>query len=101
LMGLGFVVARFSLFLQEFGIITKTQAPDTLPSTHLSSTVLGMGMIGLGIALMVYSLANYLVAQKEIAAGAYRPKRSIAVASSIGLAVFGVIVLAYLITISA
>jgi putative membrane protein len=33
LMGLGFVVARFSLFLREFSIMTKNQAiPPNLPT---------------------------------------------------------------------
>lgn len=60
LMGLGFVVARFSLFLREFSIITKNQTiPSNLPSQS-SSTILGMSMIGLGILLIIYALINYL-----------------------------------------
>src|SRR5574340_306441 len=101
LMGLGFVVARFSLFLKEFSIITKIQSVPTNISTHSSSTLLGMSMIGLGIVLIVYSLINYIKTQKAIEAGVYVPKRSIMYLATIGLAIFGVIVLAYLITISA
>ncbi len=100
LMGLGFVVARFSLFLREFSIITKNQTiPSNLPAQS-SSTMLGMSMIGLGILLIIYALTNYLKAQKDIEAGKYLPRNSIMYVASIGLAIFGVIVLAYLILIS-
>ena len=101
LMGLGFVVARFSLFLKEFSIITRNQpVPQNLP-TQSSSTMLGMSMIGLGILLIIYALINYLKAQKDIEAGKYLPRHSIMYIASIGLAVFGSIVLVYLILISA
>lgn len=100
LMGLGFVVARFSLFLREFSIITKNQTiPHNLPEQS-SSTMLGMSMIGLGILLIIYALANYLKAQNDIEVGKYLPRHSIMYVASIGLAIFGVIVIVYLILIS-
>jgi putative membrane protein len=100
-MGLGFIVARFSLFLREFSIITKNQPiSQNLPTQH-SSTMLGMSMIGLGILLIVYAMINYVKAQRAIEAGSYVPRNSIMYLASIGLVVFGVIVLAYLILISA
>ncbi|SHO44715.1 conserved membrane hypothetical protein [Nitrosotalea sinensis] len=100
IMGLGFVVARFSLFLREFSILTKNQTiPPNLPSQS-SSTILGMSMIGLGILLIIYALINYLKAQKDIEAGKYLPRHSTMYIASIGLAMFGAIVLVYLILIS-
>ena len=100
LMGLGFVVARFSLFLKEFNSITRNQTiPQNLHS-QFSSTILGMSMIGLGILLIIYALINYLKAQRDIEAGKYLPRHSIMYVASIGLAIFGAIVLAYLILIS-
>lgn len=99
-MGLGFVVARFSLFLKEFGIITKNQIiPSNLP-TPSSSTMLGMSMIGLGILLIIYALINYLKTQKAIEAGIYVPRPSIVYLSTIVIVVFGVITIAYLVVIS-
>ncbi|MHB8601819.1 MAG: YidH family protein [Nitrosotalea sp.] len=100
LMGLGFVVARFSLFLREFSIMTKNQTvPPNLPAQS-SSTMLGMSMIGLGILLIIYALINYLKVQKDIEVGKYLPRHSIMYVASIGLVIFGVIVLVYLILIS-
>ena len=99
-MGLGFVVARFSLFLKEFGIMTKNQTiPSNLPDPS-SSTILGMSMIGLGILLIIYALVNYLKAQKAIEAGIYVPRPSIMYLSTIVIVVFGVITIVYLVMIS-
>jgi len=100
-MGLGFIVARFSLFLREFSIITKNQPISQNLPTQYSSTLLGMSMIGLGILLIVYALINYVKAQRAIESGSYVPRHSIMYLASIGLVAFGVIVLAYLIMISA
>lgn len=99
-MGLGFVVARFSLFLREFGIIAKSQSIPTNVSTHSFSTLLGVSMIGLGILLLIYSLANYLKAQKAIEAGMYVPKHSIMYFATIGLVIFGAVVIFYLALLS-
>ena len=99
-MGLGFVVARFSLFLREFGIMTKNQTiPSNLPDPF-SSTMLGMSMIGIGILLIIYALINYLKTQKAIEAGIYVPRPSIVYLSTIVIAVFGVITIAYLVMLS-
>ncbi|MGI0045946.1 MAG: YidH family protein [Nitrosotalea sp.] len=100
LIGLGFVVARFSLFLREFVIITKNQAIPTNLPTQSSSTILGISMIGLGILLLIYSFVNYLKAQKAIEAGVYVPKHNIMYLATIGLVVFGVIVISYLVLIT-
>lgn len=99
-MGLGFIVARFSLFLREFAIITKNQTIPTNLPTQSSSTILGISMIGLGILLLIYSLVNYLKAQKAIEAGIYVSKHNIMYLATIGLIVFGVIVISYLVLIS-
>jgi putative membrane protein len=100
LMGLGFVVARFSLFLKEFSIITRNQTIPPNLSTQSSATMLGMSMIGLGILLIIYALINYLKTQKSIEAGVYTPGHSIMYLASIGLVAFAVIVLVYLMLIS-
>ncbi len=99
LMGLGFIVARFSLFLKEFSIITRNQTIPPNISTQSEATMLGMSMIGLGILLIIYALINYLRTQKSIETGLYIPRHSIMYLASIGLVTFAVIVLVYLVLI--
>jgi len=100
LMGLGFVIARFSLFLREFGIITKNQTIQSNLSDPFSSTMLGMSMIGLGILLIVYALVNYLKTRKAIEVGVYVSRPSIVYLSTIVIVIFGVITIGYLAIIS-
>jgi putative membrane protein len=100
LIGLGFVVARFSLFLREFSIITKGQVPTLHTSIQSSSTILGMSMIALGILLIIYALKNYLKNEKSIEMGKYTTSRSINYTASAGIIIFGVIVLSYLLILS-
>lgn len=105
IIGLGFVVARFSLFLREFGLIMAKEAGSgQIPqdvSVHSPSSLLGLSMVGLGVLLIVYALYNYRKAHSIIERGeTYVSRHSIMYVASVGLMAFGVIVVAYLLLIS-
>jgi putative membrane protein len=110
IIGLGFVVARFSLFLREFGFImtregnnaaTSTQQQD-LVSVHSPSSILGLGMVALGVILAAFAFYNYKRAHRTIeGGGAYVSRHSIMYVATIGLIAFGVIVIVYLFLVSA
>jgi putative membrane protein len=106
IIGLGFVVARFSLFLREFGLLSMTKEggshiPQAVLATSSPSSSLGLGMVGLGIALTIYAFYNYRNAHHTIEVGKpYTPKHSIMYIASIGLVAFGIIVIVYLLAIS-
>lgn len=103
IIGLGFVVARFSLFLREFGLVMTKSGGQILQdaSVHSPSSLLGLSMVGLGVLLIVYALYNYRKSHDIIAGGGtYVSRHSIMYVGSIGLVIFGVIVLAYLLLIS-
>ncbi len=55
LMGFGFVVARFGLFLRE---LTLAGTHDQLPSTGFSMPI-GIGLIGFGIVVNVVSVIRH------------------------------------------
>ena len=55
LMGFGFVVARFGLFLRE---LEKAQGSLALPSRGFSTAV-GTSLIALGVVLTVFSVVQY------------------------------------------
>lgn len=110
IIGLGFVVARFSLFLREFGVIMATRSgggSNQIPqeasslSTHSPSSMLGLGMVGLGIILAAYSFYNYRKAHNIIESGGmYIPRQSIMYVATISLIAFGLVVIVYLLLIS-
>lgn len=107
-IGLGFVVARFSLFLREFGLIMTREGSSSggstqqdLSSVHSPSSMLGLAMVALGIILAAYAFYNYRNAHRIIeGGGTYVSKHPIMYIATIGLIVFGVIVIAYLLVVS-
>jgi len=108
LVGLGFVVARFGLFLREFQLVIQREAgaassafPTSVQLTDPSfSSILGVMMIGLGIGLIFYSLKTYRDGNKQIESGVYVPKKNVVFTGAILLAVFGGATIVYLLTIS-
>jgi putative membrane protein len=96
IIGLGFVVARFGLFLREFGITVKNGTLTDL-STHYASSFLGVALVSVGIGFAIYALKNYLHANQAIKNGTYMPKNSIIYSAVVALVIFGVLIVAYLI----
>jgi putative membrane protein len=95
LIGLGFVVSRFGLFLSELGVSVK----DSLiaeASIHSHSSLLGISMVVLGAVLIIYALKNYLETNKAIQRGTYTPKHSAIYALTISVVIFSIIVAFYL-----
>lgn len=81
-IGLGFVVARFEIFLFLFltgrgDLFTYTTNPDTSfqtsTITHYSS-IMGTSMVILGIVFAIRSLRNYIFTYKSINRGIYTLK---------------------------
>jgi len=95
LIGLGFVVSRFGLFLRELGIRTK-ESIIAQSSVHSHSSLLGISMVVLGAALIIYALKNYLETNKAIQRGTYTPKDSPIYALTISVVIFSIILAYYL-----
>jgi len=95
LIGLGFVVSRFGLFLRELGIRTK-ESIIAQPSIHSHSSLLRISMVFLGAALIIYALRNYLETNKAIQRGTYTPKDSPIYALTRGVVIFSIVIACYL-----
>jgi putative membrane protein len=100
IIGLGFVVARFSLFLREFALVSKGSSSN-VAATNSPSSILGLGMVALGVVLIVYAMINYLKTRKAIEHDEYYAlKHSIVYVASAGLIGFGIVVIVYLLVVS-
>jgi putative membrane protein len=99
LIGLGFAIERFSIFLQQFPQIAGTNATGNASSAtaHSYSALFGIGMIIVGTGLIVYALKNYLDTNKTIASGRYMPKNAIVYAASATIIGLGIIMIIFLI----
>ena len=102
LIGLGFIVARFGLFLREFGLIVNNNNNNNNPAAavslfgHYQSSLIGISIIILGIALILLALRNYLTTRSYIDKGLYVPSNFTIFAASISLVFLGILVIVYL-----
>lgn len=71
LMGLGFVVARFGLFLRQLAVEPGRSINE--PLTGLS-TPLGILLVTGGVLAMVLSTVRYFRARSQIEAGSFEPE---------------------------
>ncbi len=94
LMGIGFAVSRFGLFLRELG---ATQSHIATKKTGLSLWV-GVALVALGILVNVSALVQYLRTVRELKAGTWIAGRisANAVILAIILAAVGIGMAAYL-----
>lgn len=95
LMGLGFVVARFGLFLHEVAAVRGAAAPQSTDR----SVWLGAALVALGVAVNMIAAYRHVRLLRQLGAGgAYRPPVwSLGVVVTLVLAILGVAMTAYLV----
>jgi putative membrane protein len=104
MMGFGFVVARFGLFLREIAAaspLTSSSSPRFQTGHAGLSLWIGTAMIGLGVVVNVLAAIGHVRFLGRLERGEpYRPTRwSVGVIVAVVLAVLGVGMTAYLLTI--
>lgn len=101
-MGLGFIVARFGLFLREFGLDVKNNNINNNAVAavslfgHYQSSLIGISIIILGIVLILLALRNYLMTRYQVEKGFYIQSNFNIYAASISLVVLGILTIIYL-----
>ena len=83
LIGLGFIISKFSFFLTEFRIIIQRYSVDSpeinsyAPQSSIDqiSNWIGIGTISLAILLILFALKNYLNTYKSINTQTYLPNQ--------------------------
>jgi putative membrane protein len=95
LIGVGFAVSRFGLFLREFGV-TQHQ-PTHASTTH--SVIAGVVLVVLGVLINITAVINHLNVVKKLSTGTWQPGQpsKTAVALALLLAVLGIAMAIYLI----
>jgi putative membrane protein len=92
LMGLGFVVARFGLFLREV-TLGQSAAPEP---TALAAGI-GAALVGAGVLVTVLSTVRFFRARGQIERGRYEPETFTEVAVVVVTVLAGLALLVYLV----
>ncbi len=88
----GFVVERFSLLLRELGLKSNL-AP--VFSVHYSS-IIGVGLTLLGVAIMIVALVNFLQIRRAIDKEQFHPHAGFAILLTILASLIGILLAVYL-----
>jgi len=75
LIGFGFAIARFGLFLRE--LQSSVTGQDSPTHSFISSQTIGVGLVIIGIILVALSAWRYNKVYGQIERGDYRPSRLI------------------------
>ena len=97
LMGFGFVVARFGLFLQQIQIVEHTQSA----ASHAASLWFGTALILAGVFVNVFSAWHHFRLVRELEQGGPAPPRPSrqAIVIALFLALAGLAMAIYLISV--
>ena len=93
LMGFGFVVARFGIFIREWSVAQNI----AVPTTHSVSVWIGTVLVILGIYLNFASMIRYRRYLRQLATGILpEPKPQLETTLALSLCVIGLIAVGYL-----
>lgn len=70
LMGFGFVVVKFSIFVRQISVALERAQPV---ATHGYSSVMGVGLVAFGAIIGVLSFYRYRKIEKQISDPDYKP----------------------------
>jgi len=106
LIGLGFIVAKFSFFIVEFRILFQryfNESSKLLSSTNQTNSyidqvsyLIGTGIVVLAILLISLALKNYLDTNKSIKTQTYLPNNMIVYTTTAIIVILSTIVFIYL-----
>ena len=94
-MSLGFVVAKFSVWLRELGTRIQPQAPLRTTGTSLP---LGVGMMALGSVLAIAALMHYRAVNRAIARGEAGSDDRLIIGVAILVALLGAAMIFYMLS---
>lgn len=94
LIGLGFVVARFGLFLRELGASAGSTANQT--ASRVSAFV-GVGVVLIGVLVLALAMYRFLDARKQIERGRFVVNVTLEVAAGVATIAAGLALAGYLV----
>jgi uncharacterized membrane protein YidH (DUF202 family) len=94
IMGFGFVVEKFSLFVKQLGAYL---GKDIAPPTPGYSSIVGIMLVGLGVLMGVLAYFRYKTVEQQIEDDTYQPSKILSVLLFLSVLSVGVFLVLYLV----
>jgi len=95
LMGLGFVIVKFALFLKEITVIMDN---SNFAISEGSSAVIGVVMVALGVVLAIFAFFQYKKVEKQINRQTYKSSSPVSTILTLAILIGGIILVIDLLT---
>ncbi|AFM40012.1 putative membrane protein [Desulfosporosinus acidiphilus SJ4] len=97
IMGFGFVVERFALFLKQMSyVLEKSNIDVPLPPSHGYSSMIGIFLVALGSLMSILAYLKYRSIDAQISADTYQPSSFLNILLSISVLAVGTFLIFYL-----
>ena len=93
LMGFGFVIVKFALFLKQISIMLEGKL--VIPSKGFSAVV-GVVMVGLGILIAIFAFWQFRRIGKQLNKDSYVPSNMLSVFLTLAILIGGILLILYL-----
>ena len=93
LMGFGFVIVKFALFLKQISIMLEGRL--AIPSKGFSAVV-GVIMVGLGILIALFAFWQFRRIGKQLKNDSYVPSNMLSVFLTLAILIGGILLILYL-----
>ncbi|MBD1395047.1 YidH family protein [Mucilaginibacter glaciei] len=93
LMGFGFVVVKFSLFIRQLALILPGKV--VLPTKGYSSEI-GILLVAIGAAMALLSFFRYRSTEKQLLDNAYKPSFLLSVSLTVAILIISALLVYYL-----
>lgn len=94
LMGFGFVIVKFAVFLRQVAFVMGTAPPVT---QNRSSAAVGMVMVVLGALVVILAYVRYSQIKKKLQQNEYFPSNWLSVLVAVALVIGSILLVFYLI----
>jgi uncharacterized membrane protein YidH (DUF202 family) len=94
MMGFGFVVVKFSIFVKQFSIALEHQIPV---ASHGYSSIMGIGLVAFGALIGILSFYRSQKIEKQISNPEYKPSGILINLLAASILLIGIFLVIYLV----
>jgi len=95
LMGFGFVIVKFSLFLKQLEFLLESKTPSEVPKG--ASSPVGVIIVGIGVVVAILAFINFKKHEKMLKNNEYQPSSILSFLTTFIIVLGGIFLVWYLV----